>query len=53
MNNKMKKGKQETSKEKENFLDYSFIISLFKETEKHTERDLTSKLVMNLTSWSS
>lgn len=28
----MKKGKQETSKETENFLDYS-SISLFKETE--------------------
>lgn len=52
MDNKMKKGKQETSKESEDFLDYS-SISLFKEREKHTECDLFSKLVMNLASWSS
>lgn len=48
----MKKGKQETSKETENFLDYS-SISLFKETEKRSEYDSTLKLVMNLSSWSS
>lgn len=46
----MKKGKQETSRE--DFLDYS-SIRFFKETERHTECDLASKLVMNLTSWSS
>lgn len=39
-------------KENEDFLDYS-STSLFKETDKHTERDLTSQLVMNFASWSS
>lgn len=48
----MKKGKEETSKGKEDFLAYS-STSLFKETEKHIACDLTSKLVMNLASWSS
>lgn len=52
MDNKIEKGKQETSKEKHDFLDY-LSISLSKETEKHTECDLTSKFVMNLASRSS